>query len=68
VDKPKLRIVVDRGDIIITQPGTAWVGVYFKPDRQPYMVAKETPVGPEGFRKRAWQAAVVKARELGWMV
>ncbi len=24
---PKLRIVVDRGDIIITQPGTTWVAV-----------------------------------------
>ena len=63
----KLRVVVDRGDIIITQPGTAWVVVYFKPDRRPYLVAKDTPAGPEDFRKRAWQAAGAKAREMGWI-
>jgi hypothetical protein len=64
---PKLRIVVDRGDIIITQPGTTWVAVYYQPGRQPYLVAKDAPVGPQDFRTRAWQAAVDKARELRWI-
>ena len=63
----KLRVVVDRRDIIVTQPGSAWVAVYFKPDRQPHLVAKDAPVGPQDFTTRAWRAAVVKARGLGWI-
>ena len=59
--------MVDRGDIIITQPGSVWVAVYFNPERQPYLVAKDAPIGPEEFRTRAWVAAVAKAREMGWI-
>ena len=64
----KLRVVVDRTDIIITRPGTAYVAVYFKPNRHPYLVAKNAPVGPQEFRTRAWDPANAKARELGWIV
>jgi len=63
-----LRVVVDRDDIIITQPGTEFVAVYFKPRGQPYLVAKNTPFGSEDFRGRAWQTAIAKARQLGWIV
>ena len=50
-----MRLVVDRYDIIITQPGSDNVAVYFKPQGRPYLVAKDTPVGTQEF----------KARELG---
>ena len=63
-----LRVVVDRGDIIVTQPGSDFVAVYFKPRGMPYIVAKDTPIGSQEFRARAWQAAVAKARQLGWIV
>jgi hypothetical protein len=65
--KTGLRVVVDHDNIIITQPGSNSLAIYFKPKGQPYLVAKDTPVGPQEFRTRAWEAACVKARELGWI-
>ncbi len=62
-----MRVVVDGYDIIVTQPGSDSVAVYFKPQGQPYLVAKETPVGPQEFRTRAWEMANAKARELAWI-
>jgi hypothetical protein len=62
-----MRLVVDRYDIIITQPGTNNVAVYFKPPGRSYLVAKDTPVGPQEFRTRAWEMANAKARKLGWV-
>jgi hypothetical protein len=63
-----LRVVVDRYDIIVTQPGSDSMAVYFKPRGQPYLVAKDAPVGTREFRARAWEMANAKARELGWIV
>ena len=63
-----LRVVVEQDDIIITQPGTEFVAVYFKPRGQPYLVARDAPVGTEDFRTRAWAMANAKARQLGWIV
>ena len=61
-------VVVDRDDIIITQPGSDFVAVYFRPRGQSYIVAKATPVGSQDFRTRAWQIAIAKARQLGCIV
>jgi hypothetical protein len=63
-----LRVVVDRDDIIITQPGSNSLVIYFKPRGQQYLVAKDAPVGTQEFTTRAWEAAIAKARELGWIV
>ena len=62
-----MHLVVDRYDIIVTQPGSDYVAVYFKPRGRPYLVAKDTPVGTQEFRTRAWKMANAKARELGWL-
>jgi hypothetical protein len=62
----ELRVVVDRYDIIVTQPGSDSKAVYFKPQGQPHLVAKDAPVGTQEFRVRAWETANAKARELGW--
>jgi hypothetical protein len=43
MSKTGLRVVVDRYDIIITQPGSNFMAVYFKPPGQPYLVAKDPP-------------------------
>ena len=64
----ELRVAVDRDNIIITQPGSNSLAVYFRPRGQPYLVAKDPPVGTQEFRTRAWEAANAKARELGWIV
>jgi hypothetical protein len=63
-----LRVVVDHNEIIITQPGSHSVAVYFKPRGKPYIVAKNPPVGTQEFRRRAWEVANAKARELGWII
>jgi hypothetical protein len=66
--KMGLRIVVEQDSIIISQPGSDSVAVYFKPSGQSYLVAKDAPVGTPEFRTQAWEAACDKARELGWIV
>lgn len=63
-----LRVVVERDNIVITQPGSDSLAIYFKPRGQPFLVAKDAPVGTQEFRTRAWRAANEKARELGWIV
>jgi hypothetical protein len=68
MDDADLRVVVDRDDIIITQPGSDFLAIYFKPRGHPYIVAKDTPIGTQDFITRAWQTAIAKARQLGWMV
>jgi hypothetical protein len=67
MSKTGLRVVVDRYDIIITQPGSNFMAVYFKPPGQPYLVAKDPPIGSREFSERAWEMATAKARELGWI-
>jgi hypothetical protein len=63
-----LQVVVDRYNLIVTQPGSDFKAVYFKPPGQPYLVARDAPIGTPDFRTRAWVAATAKARELGWIV
>jgi hypothetical protein len=63
-----LRVVVDRDNIIMTQPGSSSLAIYFRPRGQPFLVAKDAPVGTQEFRTRAWELATAKARELGWIV
>jgi len=67
MSKTSLRVVVDRHDITITQPGSNSMAVYFKPGGRPYLVAKDPPIGSREFRERAWEVANAKARELGWI-
>jgi len=63
-----LRVVGDRDNIIMTQPGSSSLAIYFRPRGQPFLVAKDAPVGTQEFRTRAWELATAKARELGWIV
>jgi hypothetical protein len=44
------------------------LAIYFRPRGQPFLVAKDAPVGTQEFRTRAWELATAKARELGWIV
>ena len=58
-----LRVVVNRDNIIITQPGSNSLAIYFRPRGQQFLVAKDAPVGTQEFITRAWELATAKARE-----
>ena len=62
-----LRIEVRDDEIIVTQPGSNFSAVYYKPRDEPQLIAKGTPSGNYKFLARAWKAANDKARELGWI-
>ena len=63
-----LRVEVVDDEIIVTQAGSNFSAVYYKPQDEPQLIAKGTPSGSYKFLARAWQAANDKARELGWIV
>ena len=62
-------------EIIVTKPGTDFMLAYRKRPDSPNLVLTRTWVEPtvssptiSEFRAHAFQAAVSKARELGWIV
>ena len=63
-----LRIEVRDDEIIVTQPGSNFSAVYYKPRDERQLIAKGTPSGNYRFLARAWKVANDKARELGWIV
>ena len=72
VDEP-LTVVVDGTSIIVTMLGTDFSVTYQKQFGTPHLVLTHTSITASTepihqFRARAFQAAVEKARELGWIV
>jgi hypothetical protein len=71
-----IKVELKGEEIVVTRPGTDFMMAYGKaPDRPNLVVAtrsweKPTVTSPEisQFRAHAFQAAVAKARELGWIV
>jgi hypothetical protein len=70
-----LHVKFDGHEIIVTRPGTDMMTAYRKRPDSPNLVLtrsweKPTVTSPEisEFRAKAFQAAVSKARELGWIV
>ena len=70
-----LQIELDGDEIVVTKPGTDFLLAYRKRSDSPNLVLtrsweKPTVMSPEisEFRAHAFQAAVAKARELGWIV
>ena len=71
----ELSIEVEGSHITVSMPGTdLWV-TYQKEARSPQLVITGSSIGlhitsppVSEFRARAFQAAVSKARELGWIV
>ena len=70
-----LHVKFDGHEIIVTRPGTDMMIAYRKRPDSPNLVLtrsweKPTVTSPEisEFRAHAFQAAVAKARELGWIV
>jgi hypothetical protein len=70
-----LSLAVKGATVTVTMPGTNYSVSYQKKPVNPHLVLTRswTParhIAPAivDFRARAFQAAVLKARELGWMV
>ena len=70
-----LKVKFDGQEIIVTKPGTDFMLAYRRRPDSPNLVLtrsweKPTVTSPEisEFRAHAFQAAVSKARELGWIV
>jgi hypothetical protein len=70
-----IEVKFDGAEIIVTKPGTDFMLAYRKRPDSPNLVLtrswlEPTVMSPEisEFRAHAFQAAVSKARELGWIV
>jgi hypothetical protein len=72
----ELEVHVVEQDIIVNLPGTRFTITFQKSPDIPGLIEKaewtrddpEAEINPSIFRARAWQAAVAKARELGWII
>ena len=68
--------MVQRGEVIITLPGTNYSVTYFKPNGSFGLLAKDMvkeddlrlPMTAGQFLAKAWKLANEKARELGWII
>jgi len=71
----ELRVEVLGDEIIVILPATSYGVTYTKPSNSPDLVAKNcvpkidagAPMTHVEFLAKAWLAANVKARELGWI-
>jgi hypothetical protein len=71
----ELVVVLDGDEIVVTKPGTLLLLAYRKSVDEPRLVVTRSSVtrtpstiAITEFRAQAIQAAVAKARELGWIV
>jgi hypothetical protein len=70
-----LRVTIEGYKITVVKPGTKWWVSYDKRPHSPHLILTDTwlnwtKMTPEvsQFRVDAFQAAVAKAREWGWIV
>ena len=66
-----IQVKFDGHEIIVTRPGTDMMTAYRKALDRPNLILTrswETPRPISEFRAHAFQAAIKKARELGWIV
>jgi len=70
-----IEVKFDGKEIIVTRPGTDMMTAYRKRPDSPILFSRRSALEPtvswpeiSEFRAHAFQAAVSKARELGWIV
>jgi hypothetical protein len=71
-----LRVEVVDDEIIVSLPGWFYSVTYYKPERDPQLLAKDisdrddprAPMTVSQFLAKAWRLANDKASELGWIV
>ena len=67
--RKELHIQVHNGEIVVTQPDHGFCAFYLMHKQKPQLVLKHrAQMRDEELMTRAWEAANVKARELGWIV
>lgn len=71
----RIEVEVSGASLIVTMVGTSYRAVFHKHSDEPRLVEAEgvavdkaAPMKHEEFEKLGWEAAVAKARELGWIV
>lgn len=64
----KFDVQVDGIDIIVSLASSAFRAVYYKAPRQPPLILRHrTKTENHELMAKAWIAATVKAREMGWI-
>ena len=57
------------GEIIVMQASPLFIATYYRKSNEPQLILRRrTPTDDHELIARAWQAAVAKAREIGWIV
>jgi hypothetical protein len=65
------RFIVEeqKGNLVASLPGGRFTAVYYKTAGRPHLILRErTKTDDQELLAEALQAAVAKARELGWIV
>jgi hypothetical protein len=72
--KQNLIVEIISHEIVVRMRGTALRAAYFK-NASPWLTMKnlvcadpDAPINSSDFRAIAWEAANIKAREIGWIV
>ena len=63
-----LHVKFDGHEIIVTRPGTDMMTAYRKAPDRPQRIRPSPHPRSNEFHAHAFQAAIKKARELGWIV
>jgi len=75
--KVRLNVEVRGDDIVVSLPDTSYVVTYYRAAAFPQQLLTKSHSGREDegalmtqaeFQARAWRAANIKARELGWIL
>jgi hypothetical protein len=62
-------VEVQKGNLVVSLPGGGFTAVYYRTARRPHLALRErTKTDDQELLAEALQAAVAKARELGWIV
>jgi hypothetical protein len=63
------NVEVRDGNLVVSLPDGKFKATYYKPAGRPHLILRErTRTDDHGLLAEAFQAAVAKARELGWIV
>ena len=64
-----LQVEERDGEIIVMQASPLFIATYYLKSNEPQLILRRrTATDDHALIARAWQAAVAKARELGWIV
>ena len=69
VGKKSTHFIIEVRSVVVSLPTGKFRATYYKPPGRPNLILRErTKTDDEALVAEAFQAAVAKARELGWIV